>query len=193
MSDEIYEKITYDGIKHTSVAALGPEVKDSTITISGFSKSYAMTGWRLAWAIAEKSLASKMSALQSQSNSHTTSFVQWAALTAAKLPPQIAGDMVKEFDQRRHYCMERLNKLSSVVSYAKPEGAFYFFLNLSKWLTARKMSDVEFCNELLHRYHVAAVPGSAFGQENCLRLSYANSLKNLEKAFDRLETFLTKA
>lgn len=192
MSDEIYEKITYDGIKHTSIASLGPEVKDATITISGFSKSYAMTGWRLAWAIAEKNLISKMSALQSQSNSHTTSFVQWAGLTAAKLPPNIAQDMVKEFDARRHYCIDRLAKLSSVVTYAKPEGAFYFFLNLSKWLSERKMNDVDFCNELLNRYHVAAVPGSAFGKEGGLRLSYANSTKNLEKAFDRLETFLTK-
>jgi aspartate aminotransferase len=192
MSDEIYEKILYDGTTHTSVAALGPEVKDSTITISGFSKSYAMTGWRLAWAIGEKSLISKMAALQSQSNSHVTSFVQWAGLTAAKLPAQVAQDMVKEFDQRRKYCMGRLDKMSSAVTYSKPEGAFYIFINLSKWLTARKMSDVEFCKELLNRYHVAAVPGSAFGKENCLRLSYANSIKNLEKAFDRMETFLTK-
>jgi aspartate aminotransferase len=191
MSDEIYEKIIYDGGKHTSIASLGPEVKQSTITISGFSKSYAMTGWRLGWAIADKPIISRMSALQSQSNSHVTSFVQWAALAAAKLPPEILQGMVTEFDNRRKYCMQRLDRMSSHLTYTRPQGAFYLFINLSKWLNERKMSDVEFCKELLMKHFVGAVPGSAFGKDGSLRLSYATSQKNLEKAFDRLEKFLS--
>jgi aspartate aminotransferase len=149
-----------------------------------------MTGWRLGWAVGEKSLIEKMSALQSQCNSHVTSFVQWAGITAAKLPEQQVASMVAEFDKRRRYCMERLDRWKEHVSYIRPDGAFYFFVNLSKWLTARKMTDVEFCKELLTKYHVGAVPGSSFGKEKWLRLSYATSMTNLEKAFDRLEKAL---
>lgn len=190
MSDEIYEKILYDGMKHYSTASLGPEVKNCTITISGFSKCYSMTGWRLGWAIGDKEVIRKMSALQSQSNSHVTSFVQWAALTAAKMPPQTVQTMVDAFDKRRKYCMERLDHMSDFLTYVKPNGAFYFFINLSRWLSPRKMSDVEFCKELLTKQFVGLVPGSSFGKEKCIRLSYATSQQNLEKAFDRLEAYL---
>lgn len=190
MSDEIYEHILYDGATHTSIASLGPEVKSHTITISGFSKSYCMTGWRLGWAIAEKPLISKMSALQSQCNSHVTSFVQWAGLAAAKLPPQQVQNMVAEFDKRRKYVMSRLDKMSDHLTYVRPSGAFYFFINLSKWLIPRKMTDMEFCKELLTNYHVGAVPGSQFGKENTMRISFATSMKNLELGMDKLEKFL---
>jgi aspartate aminotransferase len=191
MSDEIYEKILYDNVVHTSVASLGPEVKSHTITISGFSKSCCMTGWRLGWAIADKDFIKKMSALQSQSVSHVTSFVQWAGITAAKLPDSTyIHPMVEAFKKRRDYCMARMDKLSSAMSYVKPEGAFYFYINLSPWLTPRKMTDVEFCRQLLTNAHVGVVPGSAFGQEKAIRISYATSQANLEKAFDRIETFL---
>lgn len=192
ISDEIYEKILYDNLTHTSVAALGPEAKKSTITISGFSKSYAMTGWRLGWSIAEKSFVSKMAALQSQSNSHVTSFVQWAALTACNLDPKIGAAMVSEFDNRRKYCMERLDKLSNYLTYTRPTGAFYIFINLSKWLVPHKMSDLDFCKELLDREYVGVVPGSSFGKENSIRISYATSIDNLKKAFDRIEAYLKR-
>jgi aspartate aminotransferase len=190
LSDEIYEKILFDGAEHVSVASLGPEVRNHTLTVNGFSKSYCMTGWRLGWAVGEKSLIAKMSALQSQCNSHVTSFVQWAGITAAQLPPEHLANMVAQFDKRRRYCLERLDRWKDHVSYVRPDGAFYFFVNLTKWLTARKMTDVEFCKELLAKYHVGAVPGSSFGKEKWLRLSYATSLENLEKAFDRIEKAL---
>jgi len=190
ISDEIYEKIIYDNLIHTSIGALGPEAKKATITISGFSKSYAMTGWRLGWAIADKPFVSKMAALQSQSNSHVTSFVQWAALTACTLPPSVGAHMVAEFDKRRRYCMERLDKLSDYLTYTRPTGAFYIFINLSKWLIAKKMSDLEFCKELLENQYVGAVPGSSFGKENSIRISYATNIDNLKKAFDRIENYL---
>jgi aspartate aminotransferase len=149
-----------------------------------------MTGWRLGWAVGNKELIEKMTAVQSQANSHVTSFVQWAGITAAKLPNAEIEKMVVEFDKRRKYCMDRMDKWKEHVSYVRPDGAFYFFVNLTKWLTARKMSDVEFCKQLLTDHHVGAVPGSSFGKEKWLRLSYATSLKNLEKAFDRIEKFL---
>lgn len=190
LSDEIYEKILYDGVEHVSVASLGPEAKSQTITISGFSKSYCMTGWRLGWAVGEKDLIKKMSALQSQEVSHVTSFVQWAGITAAKMPDSALAPMIQEFEKRRDYCLSRLAKLTDFLSYTKPEGAFYLYINLSKFLVARKMTDLEFCKELLTKYHVAAVPGSSFGKEKFLRISYATSKAQLEKAFDRLEEFL---
>lgn len=190
LSDEIYEKILYDGAVHTSTAALGPEAKAATITISGFSKSFAMTGWRLGWAIADKEIVKKMSALQSQSNSHVTSFVQSAALKAATLPPNIVQDMVKEFAKRREFCMARLDKLSDFCTYAKPMGAFYFFINFSKFLGPKKMTDGEFATELLMKANVGVVPGSAFGKDGTIRISYATSMKNLEAAMDRIEKYL---
>lgn len=192
LSDEIYEKILYDNVTHTSVASLGPEVRNHTITISGFSKSHCMTGWRLGWAIAEKELISKMSALQSQSTSHVTSFVQWAGITAAKMPDDKLKKMVAAFKARRDYCASRLDRLSDHLTYVKPDGAFYIFINLAKFLTRKKMTDVEFCKELLSKYYVGAVPGSSFGKEKCIRISYATSQKNLESSFDRLEKMLNE-
>lgn len=193
MSDEIYEKILYDGASHVSTASLGPEVRAHTITISGFSKSYCMTGWRLGWAIADRDLIKKMAALQSQSNSHVTSFVQWAGLTAAELPASQVQGMVDKFDERRKYCMSRLDKMTEHCSYVRPTGAFYIFANFTKWLAPRKMTDVEFCKTLLTQHYVGIVPGSTFGKENWVRISYATNPQNLEKAFDRIEKFLREA
>ncbi len=190
MSDEIYEKILYDGAEHVSVAALGPEIAQHTVTISGFSKSHAMTGWRLGWSIGDKELVKRMSALQSQCNSHVTSFVQWAALTAAKMPDTTVTTMVAEFDKRRRYVMERLDKLKGACRYVRPTGAFYFYVNFAPWLTERSMTDIEFCKALLTKQYVGLVPGSTFGKENSIRLSYATSMTNLEKAFDRIEAFV---
>jgi aspartate aminotransferase len=192
LSDEIYDKVTFEGNTHTSIASLGPEVKAMTITVNGFSKSHCMTGWRLGWSVSDPELAKKMANLQSQSNSHVTSFVQWAGLAAAKLPNHDLEKMVKEFDARRQYCCERLSRLSKWVSYSKPQGAFYLFINLSKWLHERQMSDVEFAKNFLASQYVGTVPGSAFGKQDYIRISYATSLANLKKAFDRLEAFLSQ-
>lgn len=190
LSDEIYEKNLYDGAKHVSVASLGPEVRNHTITVSGFSKSHSMTGWRLGWAVGNRELIQKMAALQSQCTSHVTSFVQMAAIAAAKLPDSVVDGMVQEFDSRRKYCMGRLDALADYCTYVKPTGAFYFYVNFNKFLKDRGKNDVDLCKELLANHHVAAVPGSSFGKENFVRLSYANSPANLAKAFDRLEEYL---
>ena len=192
ISDEIYEKIIYDNLTHTSISALGPEAKKATITVSGFSKSYAMTGWRFGWVIADRPFIAKMASLQSQSNSHVTSFVQWAAITACTLPPEIGNFMVAEFDKRRRYCMDRLDKMGAHLSYSRPTGAFYIFINLSKWLIQKKMTDLEFCKELLNKEYVGVVPGSSFGKEQSIRISYATNIDNLKKAFDRIEAYLNR-
>jgi aspartate/methionine/tyrosine aminotransferase len=192
LSDEIYEKILYDGAEHVSTASLGPEVRAHTVTISGFSKSYCMTGWRLGWAIADREVVKRMAALQSQSNSHVTAFVQWAGLAAANLPPAVVQGMVGEFSKRRTLCMARLDKLSDHCTYVRPAGGFYFFVNFSKWLAPRKLTDADLAHKLLTDYHVGVVPGSTFGKEGCIRMSYATSPANLEKAFDRIEKFLNQ-
>ncbi len=192
ISDEIYEKIIYDNLTHTSISALGPEAKKATITVSGFSKSYAMTGWRFGWVIADRPFIAKMASLQSQSNSHVTSFVQWAAITACTLPPEIGNFMLAEFDKRRRYCMDRLDKMGAHLSYSRPTGAFYIFINLSKWLIQKKMTDLEFCKELLNKEYVGVVPGSSFGKEHSIRISYATNIDNLKKAFDRIEAYLNR-
>lgn len=192
LSDEIYEKILYDGAEHVSIASLGPEVRNHTITVSGFSKSHCMTGWRLGWAIGPADIIKKMSALQSQSISHVTSFVQWAGLTAAKLPASKIDEMVDKFDERRQYCLGRLEKMTEYCTYHRPNGAFYFFVNFSKFLNKVGKSDAEMCKELLSDHHVAIIPGSAFGKEKFVRISYANNIENLKKAFDRIEAYLKK-
>ena len=134
-----------------------------------------------------------MSSLQSQSNSHVSSIVQMAAITAAKLPPHYVSDMVMAFDRRRQFCMERLNRLTEYVTYTRPTGAFYFFLNFSRFLNAKKMTDVELCRDLLAKAQVGLVPGASFGQKNYVRLSYATNEEILGKAFDRIENYLKNA
>jgi aspartate aminotransferase len=151
-----------------------------------------MTGWRLGWSIAEKELTQKMAALQSQSTSHVTSFVQMAAIAAAKLPPSYIENLVSAFERRRNYCIQRLSKLSDHMTYVKPTGAFYFFLNCASWLNRNKMTDTELCKELLEKAQVGVVPGSFFGKDKFIRISYATSDENLAKAFDRIEKFLNK-
>ncbi len=190
LSDEIYEKIIYDGAEHVSIASLGPEVKSHTITVSGFSKSHCMTGWRLGWGISDKDLIKKMTAMQSQSNSHVSSIVQMAAITAAKLPAHYVSDMVVAFERRRQFCLERLSRLSDYVTFVRPNGAFYFWLNFSKFLAGKKMNDGELCRDLLEKAHVGLVPGSSFGLKNYVRLSYATNEEILGKAFDRIENYL---
>ncbi|MEZ4752045.1 MAG: aminotransferase class I/II-fold pyridoxal phosphate-dependent enzyme [Bdellovibrionota bacterium] len=133
-----------------------------------------------------------MSALASQSTSNVTSFAQVAATTALKLPHSYIDDMVKVFERRRNYCLERLQKFSNVVTFVKPQGAFYFFLNINKWLSDKKMSDLEFCKLALEEANIGLVPGAAFGQTNYVRMSYATSDDNLKRAFDRLEAFMLK-
>ncbi len=184
LSDEIYEKLVYDDVKHVSIASLSKELYDLTITVNGFSKSYAMTGWRLGYLGAPEQIAKAIDAIQSHSTSGCTSFAQKGALAALKGDQQPIEDMRQEFDIRRQYMVDRLQKISR-VSVVVPQGAFYVLANIS----GLGLSSANFSDRLLSKHHVAVVPGIAFGDDRTVRLSYATSLDIIKKGLDRFEEF----
>jgi aspartate aminotransferase len=183
LSDEIYEKLTYDGVEHVSVASL-PGAYDLTITINGFSKAYAMTGWRLGYLGAPDPIAKAIDAIQSHSTSNPCSFAQKGGLAALKGDQQAVGDMRDEFDMRRQYMCNRLAGLKG-VSLVKPQGAFYVLVNISNL----SLTSQNFADRLLSKHHVAVVPGVAFGDDRTVRLSYATSMDVIKKGLDRFEEF----
>jgi len=184
LSDEIYEKLTYDGAEHVSVASLSPAAYDLTITINGFSKAYSMTGWRLGYLGAPEPIAKAIDAIQSHSTSNPCSFAQKGALAALKGDQQPVADMREEFDMRRNYMINRLAGIPR-VSVVKPLGAFYVLVNIGKL----GLSSTNFADRLLSKHHVAVVPGIAFGNDSTVRLSYATSLDVIKKGLDRFEEF----
>ena len=184
LSDEIYEKLTYDGAEHVSVASLSQAAYDLTITINGFSKAYSMTGWRLGYLGAPEAIAKAIDAIQSHSTSNPCSFAQKGALAALKGDQQPVADMREEFDMRRNYMMNRLAAIAR-VSVVKPQGAFYVLVNIGKL----GLSSTNFADRLLSKHHVAVVPGVAFGNDGTVRLSYATSLDVIKKGLDRFEEF----
>ncbi len=194
LSDEIYEQLTYDGATPTCFATLRPELADRTITISGVSKTYAMTGWRIGWSIAPLPVAKFMSDIQSQETSNPCSVSQWAALEAITGPQESVVAMKEQFAKRRSYVLKRIEGLQGVTCVA-PGGAFYAFMNISshfgRTLGGKLINDsTAFCLTALSEAHVALVMGSAFGAEGYARLSFATDLKTLEKGFDALENFV---
>ena len=184
LSDEIYEKLVYDDVKHVSIASLSKELYNLTITVNGFSKSYAMTGWRLGYLGAPEQIAKAIDAIQSHSTSGATSFAQKGALAALKGDQQPVADMREEFDIRRQYMVDRLKKINR-VSVVVPQGAFYVLANIS----GLGLSSTNFSDRLLSKHHVAVVPGVAFGDDRTVRLSYATSLDIIKKGLDRFEEF----
>ncbi|MCE5321732.1 pyridoxal phosphate-dependent aminotransferase [bacterium] len=190
LSDEIYEKIIYDGREHVSIASFGDEIKKLTITINGFSKAFSMTGWRLGYAAAEKEIVDAMEAIQSHSASNLVSFTQPAAVAALACPREIIDEMVTEFDKRRKYIVERLNAIDGITC-AMPGGAFYVFPNISGLFGKSVDGRVLKCSGcveswLLDEAKVAVVAGAGFGADNYIRLSYATSMDNIEKGMDRI-------
>jgi aspartate aminotransferase len=183
LSDEIYEKLTYDGAEHVSVASL-PGAYDLTITVNGFSKAYAMTGWRLGYLGAPEPIAKAIDAIQSHSSSNPCSFAQKGGLAALKGDQQPVLDMREEFNMRRKYMCERLNKIPG-LSVVSPKGAFYVLVNISKF----SLNSQNFADRLLSKHHVAVVPGTAFGDDRTIRLSYATSMDVINKGLERLEEF----
>jgi aspartate aminotransferase len=186
LSDEIYEKLVYDGAKHVSVASFSSEVYNSTIVVNGFSKPYAMTGWRLGYLAAPKDVAAKIDSLQSHSTSNATSFAQKGALAAYKGPQECVEEMRLEFDKRRLRMCELLDGIPS-LSYVKPQGAFYVMVDISR----NGQSSVQFAEKLLEDQKVAVVPGVAFGDDKTIRLSYATSMENIEEGLKRLKKFVS--
>jgi aspartate/methionine/tyrosine aminotransferase len=187
LSDEIYSRIVYEG-KHESIVSL-PGMKEKTILLDGFSKTYAMTGWRLGYGVMRKDLAQKVAQLQTNSNSCTCTFTQMAGVEALKGPQSEPERMDAEFKKRREVIVSGLNNIKGITC-KKPHGAFYVFPNI----TGTAMNCRELGDYLLYEGGVAVLPGTSFGKygEGYLRLSFANSIENIKKALDRISTVLKK-
>ncbi len=186
ISDEIYEKLIYDGEKHISIASLSEEIKNKTIVVNGLSKSHAMTGWRIGYAAGPEEIIKTMTKIQSQSTSNPTSIAQKAAVAALRGPQDCVEQMRQEFEKRRNYLVKELNSIPQ-ISCKMPKGAFYVFPNIGKILGKNGInSSVDLSIYLLEKALVAVVPGSAFGAEEYIRISYATSMENLSKGIDRI-------
>lgn len=197
IADEVYEKLLYDGVTFTSVAALAPEVKDLTVTINGVSKTYAMTGWRIGYAAAPRELAQAIANIQSHATSNPNSIAQKAAVAALTGPEEPFRQMLAEFARRRERMVAGINAIPG-LSCRKPEGAFYVFADVSSFfgrtLRGHKISDsVSLAEVLLVEAHVAVVPGAAFGDDRYVRFSYATSLATIDEGLARLKEVLAEA
>lgn len=194
ISDEIYEKLIYDGLEHVSIASFNEEIKKRTVVINGMSKAYAMTGWRLGYAAASEEIIAAMNKIQGHSTSNPTSFVQKGALAALEGSEESVVAMREQFDKRRQYMVETINKMNN-VSCRKPGGAFYVMMNI-KDLFGKEIqgkvieNSMDFATHLIETAYVATVPGSAFGMEGFVRLSYANSMENIEEGLNRIAKFV---
>ncbi len=187
LSDEMYEHLVYDGVTPSCVATFSPEAEARTIVVAGFSKTYSMTGWRLGTLVAPPPIAKACSELQSQMSSNATTFAQYGALAALQEKEKTAAAlkmMLAAFDRRRKLLHAELNKIPGVKCLLA-QGAFYLFPNIASF----GLKDLDFCNRLLEQEKVAAVPGSAFGAEGYLRLSYATSDAIIQKGVTRLANF----
>lgn len=196
ISDEIYEKVLYDGVQHISIASLSPDVAARTVVINGVSKAYAMTGWRIGYAAGPKPLLTAMANIQSQSTSNPCSISQKAAVAALRLGTPFTTVMVAEFDRRRRLMVERLNKMAG-VSCRMPTGAFYAFPNVSgllekRWKGQPIGSAANLATYLLNEAQVALVPGEPFGSNVHIRLSYATSMEAIERGLTRIDAALRR-
>ncbi|MDU1053924.1 pyridoxal phosphate-dependent aminotransferase [Clostridium baratii] len=196
IADEIYEKLIYDGERHISIASLTDYAYNNTIVINGLSKAAAMTGWRIGYAAANKEIIKLMTSIQSHMTSNTNSITQYAAIEALSNTEDSLNKMVKEFDNRRKYMINRLDSIKG-INYILPKGAFYIMVNVSgvygKSINGEKITDsLSFSKELLKEENVAVIPGIGFGLDDYIRLSYATSMENIENGIDRIEKFLNK-
>lgn len=190
ISDEIYEKLVYDGAKHVSIAELSPELKNQTVIINGVSKSHSMTGWRIGYAVGNKELIDAMTNLASHSTSNPTTMAQIATIKAYELGDAPVNEMKVAFEDRLNKTYSRLISIPG-FSCVKPNGAFYLFPNVSEAAKMAGFNNVdEFATQLLEKANVAVIPGSGFGSPDNIRLSYATSQEQLDKALDRIEQFM---
>ncbi|CAI3194978.1 pyridoxal phosphate-dependent aminotransferase [Clostridium neonatale] len=196
ISDEIYEKLIYDGNEHISIASLSQDAYERTIVINGVSKTYAMTGWRLGYAAASEQIVKHMTSIQSHMTSNVNTITQYASIEALNGPIEDLKNMVKEFESRRNFMIEKLNSIDG-ISIIKPNGAFYIMVNISEYLNTSldgiKISNsLDFAKVLLEEEKVAVIPGSGFGLDNYVRLSYATSKEIIGKGIERISSFLNK-
>ena len=187
ISDEIYEKMVYDGVEHVSVGSFGEEVFSRTVTVNGFSKAFSMTGWRLGYFAAPASIAKVAATLQSHSTSGPNTFAQYGAIAALESAADDVTAMVAAFADRRQFMYKKLSAIEGVTC-VNPQGAFYMLPNISSF----GIGSVEFAARLLDEAKVAVVPGAAFGSDANIRMSYACSKENIEEGVARLAAFLAK-
>jgi aspartate aminotransferase len=190
ISDEIYEKLTYDGFEHVSIASFGDDIKELTIVLNGVSKTYAMTGWRIGYTAGPAELIAAMTKIQGQSTSNPTSISQWAAVTALTGPPDDVEHMRNEFNKRRKIIVDGLNDIPGVTC-SMPQGAFYAFPDVSGTYGKSHGGEtidgsLKFSSYLLTAAKVALVPGVAFGDDQCVRLSYAASIQEITEGVKRI-------
>ena len=185
VSDEIYEKILYDGATHVSIGSLGSEIFQRTIISNGFAKAYSMTGWRVGYLAGPADLIKATISIQSHSTSNVCTFAQYGAIAALESSQDCVSEMRQASAKRRQVMLARLNAISG-LSCAKPDGAFYMFPDISQ----TGLKSMDFCNALLEEHQVAVIPGIAFAADNNIRLSYATDMATIEKGLDRLEKFV---
>ncbi|MFA5156337.1 MAG: pyridoxal phosphate-dependent aminotransferase [Candidatus Omnitrophota bacterium] len=187
ISDEIYEKIIFDGLKHVSIAGFDKDIYDLALTVNGMSKSYSMTGWRIGYFAGPQDIVDAVAKLQDHSTSNPASIAQKAAVAALASGEGFVKEMAAEFQKRRDFCLEKLAKIKR-ISVVKPEGAFYIFCNISK----TKLDSLVFADRLLSEKLVAVIPGAAFGRDDYIRISFAASIEELDKGLSRIEAWLNK-
>jgi len=185
LSDEIYEKLLYDGREHVSIGSLGEAIFDLTLVCNGFSKAYAATGWRLGYAAGPEHVIKAAIDIQSHTTSGATTFAQYGAIAALEGPQDEVEAMRSEFERRRDVLFAGMSALPGLAC-TKPGGAFYLFPNIS----ATGLSSMDFSQRLLEEFHVAIVPGSAFGADGNVRFSYATSMATIETGLERLRQFV---
>lgn len=194
ISDEIYEELVYDGIKHHSIASVEPKMKDFTVVVNGMSKAYAMTGWRIGYAASHVDIAKAMSSMQSHATSNPNSIAQKASVAGLNGSKETVHAMVAEFSKRREFMVERVNQIKG-LSCRKPQGAFYVMANV-KELIGKTIGgevikdDLQLAALLLDKANVAVVPGAAFGAAGYMRLSYATSMEKIKEGLDRMDKFI---
>jgi len=187
VTDEVYEAFVYDGLKHTSIASLGEEIKNRTVISNSFSKTYSMTGWRIGYTAGPSEVIDAIGRLQDHMTSNPTSIAQMAALEALRGPQDSIKTMITAFDERRRLMVRRLNEMSGIECEV-PQGAFYTFPSIK----STGLTSMEFAKRLLDEEHVAVIPGIGFGSDGNVRLTYATSTQEIDKGMARMEKFCSR-
>ena len=185
VSDEIYEKILYDGATHLSIGAVSPAAFEHTIISNGFAKGYSMTGWRIGYLAGPVELIKAVSTIQSHSTSNVCTFAQYGAIAALEGPQDCVATMTQAFAERRQAIIQRCRRIKG-LNCGEPEGAFYLYVDIQ----SLGIPSLEFCTRLIEEKYVAAIPGIAFGAEGTIRLSYATDMATILEGMDRLESFV---
>ena len=185
VSDEIYEKILYDGATHVSIGSFNEEIFKRTIVSNGFAKAYSMTGWRVGYIAADIDIIRAMTTIQSHSTSNVCTFAQYGAIAALKSSQECVTKMLDAFTQRRKFIYSAIDSIPH-ISAPMPYGAFYLFVDIS----AAGLKSLDFCDKFLTEQKVATIPGIAFGNDQCIRLSYATDMQTIDEGMKRLAQFI---